>query len=146
MRKPGARRCYFAAIAEAHFVIRTVFRIVDEQARRAGLDPLAHKVLIQAHGAPTKPLRVNDLASRLDIAPALASRLVNVLERRGLVSRSRDARDRRVIQVASTAAGADLLAAIDRKVRQHVDSFQSQLTDAERDGAMRIFALYLGKD
>lgn len=135
---------YFHGIAEVHYVIRRVFRIVDEQARRAGLDPLEHKVLIQVLGAPQTPLRINDVAARLDIAPALASRLIKRLQAKGLLIRTPGEGDRRIIRVAATGAGRELLAAIDHEVRLQVDFLQRQLSDAERVAALQIFAFYLG--
>jgi DNA-binding MarR family transcriptional regulator len=135
---------YFHGIAEAHYVIRKVFRIVDTQARAAGLDPLEHKVLIQSLGAPGAPLRINDVAARLDIAPALASRLITGLEVRGLLARARGESDRRTTRVTATHEGRELLARIDEKVRLHVAYFQTQLTDAERVAALQIFGFYLG--
>ena len=50
---------YFHGVAEARYVIRRIFRIVDEQAKSAGLEPLEHQALIQLFGAP-EPLRVID--------------------------------------------------------------------------------------
>ena len=76
-RPPGAdRHDYFAEVAEARYVLRRVFRIAEEQARDAGLDPLAHQALIQIYGSPDRRLRVAQLADRLDITPAFASSLL----------------------------------------------------------------------
>ncbi|MGH3095340.1 MAG: MarR family winged helix-turn-helix transcriptional regulator [Streptosporangiales bacterium] len=135
---------YFSGIAEAHYVIRKVFRLVDEQAKKAGLEPLEHKLLIQVFGSPNAPLPVHEAAARLDVSPAHASRLVTGLVGRGLVERTAGGGDRRITRVGITAAGRELLAAVDRNVRRHVDLFQYELSDAERDGALRIFAFYVG--
>lgn len=135
---------YFHGVAQAHHVIRKVFRIVDSQASSAGVEPLEHKLLIQAIGAGETALRVSDLASRLDIAPALASRLVKSLEGKGLVSRSLGQADRRTTVVHLTWEGRRLLGEIDRDVRLHVNYFQAQLSDEERAAAVRVFAFYLG--
>jgi DNA-binding MarR family transcriptional regulator len=140
----GEFQRYFYGIAEAHQIIRKVFRLVDEQAKVAGLDPLEHKLLIQVFGAPEAPLRVSEVARRLDIPAALTSRLINRLAARDLVARSPDEEDRRTIRVAATEAGRHLLAAIDRDVRTHVSRFQDQVTDSERAAALEIFAFYLG--
>lgn len=135
---------YFHGISEAHYVVRKVFRLVDEQAKRGGLDPLEHKLLIQIFGAGDERLRVNEAAARLDIPPALASRLIKRLQDKGFVVRSTGGEDRRTTQVAATDAGREVLAAIDRDVRRHVNHFQEQLSDAERAAALQIFAFYLG--
>jgi len=43
---------YFHGVSEARYVIRKVFRIVDDQAKQAGLEPLEHQALIQIFGSP----------------------------------------------------------------------------------------------
>ncbi len=134
---------YFHGVAEARYVIRRVFRIVDEQAKSAGLEPLEHQALIQVFGS-TRPLRVIDFAERLDIAPAFASRIAKRLEDKGLVKRVASPDDKRSTVVEVTKAGSDLLTEVDAKVEVHVSYFQQQLSDAERAAALGIFAFYLG--
>lgn len=135
---------YVYGIAQARYVIRRVFRIVDDEAKKAGLDPLHHQALLQAFGAGSEPLTIGGLAERLDIVPALASRAVKELERRELVHRRRDTQDRRVITVDVTEAGRELLQDIDAAVHVHVEYFQSQLTDEQRRAALVILAFYVG--
>jgi DNA-binding MarR family transcriptional regulator len=135
---------YFQGIAEARFVVRKVFRLVDEQARQAGIEPLEHQALIQIFGGPPGEMRVNDVADRLDIAPAFASRLIRALEGRGLVTRSASEQDRRITLVEISDAGRQLLAAIDRDVHVHVEYFQRSLSDSARIAALGIFSFYLG--
>jgi DNA-binding MarR family transcriptional regulator len=136
-------RAYFHGIAEARYVIRKVLRIADEQAKRATLEPLEHQALIQIFGSPD-PQRVSDLAERLDIAPAFASRIVKGLENRGLVVRSPSPHDKRSTYVTATDQARELLASIDQNVSRHVAHFHQELTDAERAVALGIFAFYLG--
>lgn len=143
-RRRGDFQRYFHGIAKARYVVRKVFRIVDEQAKRAGLDPLEHQALIQIFGADEKALRINDVAERLDIPPAFASRLIRSLEEKGYVKRSPSSEDRRTIHVDATTAGRDLLADIDSSVHLHVGYFQQQLDDVDRAAALGIFAFYVG--
>jgi DNA-binding MarR family transcriptional regulator len=51
------------------------------------------------------PLRLRNLASRMDTTPATASRAVDVLEDYGLVVRRADPDDGRAIQIGPTAKG-----------------------------------------
>lgn len=134
---------YFHGVAEARYVIRKIFRIVDEQAKSAGLEPLEHQALIQLFGAAS-PLRVIDFAERLDVAPAFASRIAKGLEDKGLVHRTASEDDRRSTVIEVTDAGIDVLTEVDAKVEVHVSYFQQQLSDAERAAALGIFAFYLG--
>ena len=141
---PAGERDYFRGVARARFVIRKVFRIIDECARRAGLEPLHHQALLQAFGGPEGGMRVNELGDRLDVSAALASRLVSELEASGYVRRERSDADRRVTRVSATEGGQRILAAIDDDVHLHVGYFQHQLTDADRAAALRVVAFYAG--
>ena len=136
---------YFHGVAEARYVIRKVFRIVDEQAKAADLEPLEHQALIQILGA-ARPFRVIDLADRLDIAPAFASRLAKRLEDRGLVERSAALKDRRSKHLTPTEHAREVLAGIDEQVHLHVEYFQRRLSHNERVAALGIFAFYLGAE
>ena len=55
--------------------------------------------------ASVGPLRLRNLASRMDTTPATASRAVDVLEEYGLVVRRADPDDGRAILIAPTAKG-----------------------------------------
>lgn len=135
---------YAVSIAEARYVMRKVSRIVDDEAKLEGLDPLEHQAMLQAYGAGGKLRTVSQIAERLDIAPALASRLVNSLVRKGMVVRHSSAADKRVTEIEISQQGAELVRKIDRKVHVHMDYFQTQLTESQRLAALAIFSFYLG--
>lgn len=135
---------YVYGIAQARYIIRKVFRIVDDEAKSVGIDPLHHQALLQAFGSGSEPLTVSGLAERLDIEPALASRVAKELEQRGLVQRRRDTTDRRIVKLDVTEPGHDLLRRIDKAVHVHVEYFQTQLTDHQRQAALVILAFYTG--
>ncbi len=142
---PAARR-YFHGVADARFVIRRVFRIVDERAREHDLEPLQHQALIQIYGLRDGEVRVGTIADRLDIAPAFASKLVKALTLKGLVTAAPSPGDQRASNLSTTAAGATLLAQIDADVRVHVDFFTRALTPEQKDAALSIFAFYVGSE
>lgn len=139
-----ATRNFFEGVAHARYVIRRVTRIVDDQAKREGLEPLEHQTLIQVGGAKDRLIQINELAERLDIVPAFASRLVRDLETKGLVKRGRSDEDRRVTLVEITTLGAQALARINERVKLYVDVFKDQLSDDARVAAFRIFGFYVG--
>lgn len=143
-RRAADKHGYFEGIAQARYVLRKVYRIVEEQAKTKGLDPLAHQTLIQIYGSPAMALRVNHIAERLDISPAFASNLVRMLVEKSLVTRMRDASDRRVTPVAITKSGIALLHEIDGLVKFHVDYFTRQLTPHQRESALSILMFYVG--
>ena len=135
---------YFGNVSAARFVLRKVFRIADEQARAKGIDPLAHQALIQIFGSAERRLRVNQLAERLDIAPAFASTVVAGLAADGYVTRTRDAADQRVTWIAPTDKAVALLVEIDEAVKFHVSYFAATLPDEERTRALETLKLYVG--
>lgn len=134
---------YFRAIARARLVLRRVFRLVDEQAKRSGLDPLEHQALIQAFGSK-ELLRINGLAARLDIGNGLASRIVSGLVEKGLVERVAVPDDRRITLVRVTDAGRDLLVRIDERVQRRVAELQAEFSPLDRAAALTIFGFYVG--
>lgn len=140
-------RAYVKNIADARYVTRRVLRIVDEQAKAHGLEPLLHQALLQVYGTnKAQGITVGALAARLDVVGAFASRLVRQLEGMGLVHREQSEADRRVTNVIATDAGAEKLAAIDDDVHHHVAYVQHQLGEDERISALSIFAFYVGLD
>jgi DNA-binding MarR family transcriptional regulator len=142
--RPGLS--YFHGVADARFVIRKVFRIVDERAKSRGLDPLEHQALIQIYGARDGDVRVGTVAERLDISPAFASKIVKALATKKLVSLADSAHDQRVTNVSATPAGIAMLTEIDADVRIHVGFFTRALTAEQKDAALSIFAFYVGLD
>lgn len=135
---------YFKGVARARYAVRKSFRIVDEQARKAGLEPLQHQALIQVLGAERGDIHVNEIAERLDIAPAFASRIVRDLARKGLVRRQTSDKDRRITLVLVTDEGRKILRQINHEVQFDVQHFQRRLTADEKAAALTIFAFYVG--
>jgi DNA-binding MarR family transcriptional regulator len=91
--------------------IRRVFQVVNEHSklieRETGLSGSqlwAMKVIAEA--ATVKP---SELARRMYLHPATVVGLIDRLEKRGLVLRSRSARDRRIVEIALTEKGVQLL-------------------------------------
>jgi DNA-binding MarR family transcriptional regulator len=132
------------AVAHVRYILRKVFRMVDEQAKELGLESLAHQSLLQVYGSPSQELRVSELAERLDIAPAFTSNLIKGLVKRKLLRRGADPSDMRVTILRITPEGRELCHRIDAEVRPHVDYFTSQLTADERETALSILMFYMG--
>lgn len=138
------RHRYFAGVARARYVLRRVFRIIEEHAKLAGIDPLEHQALIQVYGSPTMRLRIKDVAERLDISPALSSNVLKALAQAGHVARVRSENDQRAMLVTVTAKGRALLLRIDEQVQAHVDYFTRQLSVQDRETALSIMMFYIG--
>ena len=73
-----------------------------------GITPAQARVLRIVDSAPA-PLRMADLAERLDVVPRSATTMIDALESAGLVERRPDSTDRRSIRLVVTNAGGGLL-------------------------------------
>lgn len=82
---------------------------LDRELNQAtGLSLAWYDVLVQLHEAG-EPLRMSDLSRHLVISPSATTRLVDRMERKGLVEREPCADDRRVTFVKLTDTGFDRL-------------------------------------
>ena len=91
--------------------LRRVFQVVNEQSkkveRETGLTgPQLWAIKIIAENAPIK---VSDLARRMYLHPATVVGILDRLEGRGLVMRTRSLEDRRVVEIDLTVQGKELV-------------------------------------
>jgi DNA-binding MarR family transcriptional regulator len=128
-----------------------------------GFDALAQAVR-RARGAPasnggltlsqygllevltTRPVaRVQELADHAGIAPSTATRILDALERRGIVQRVRSTEDRRAVAVTLTDVGRRLLGDEQEWLRGRQRAFYESLPPAEQELApdllLRLAAL-----
>ena len=140
---PQDLKSYFQSVAEARYAIRKSFRIIDEEARAHGLEPLQHQVLIQVFGHDGH-VTISQLAERLDVTPALASRLVRGLVADGHLSTVASRRDRRLTYVEITDAGIRVLVDILSQVELKIEMFQRRLRPDEKLSALMILGVYVG--
>jgi DNA-binding MarR family transcriptional regulator len=79
--------------------------------------------------------RVRDLADQAGVTPSTATRILDALERRDLVRRTRSSADRRAVAVSLTEAGGRQLSEQDEWVRSRERAFFMQLPAEEREFA-----------
>jgi DNA-binding MarR family transcriptional regulator len=80
------------------------------------------------------PHAMHALADALDVSQASATGIVDRMEQRGLVDRVRDEDDRRVIRVALTQSGRQLIAKMATERRERLSQVLAELTDVELEG------------
>jgi DNA-binding MarR family transcriptional regulator len=83
------------------------------------------------------PVPMRTLAESLDVSQASATGIVDRMEQRDLVERRRDDADRRVVRVALTAAGRQMVEGVTAERRERLTRLLDQLTDEELDGFLR---------
>ncbi|MGO8859500.1 MAG: MarR family winged helix-turn-helix transcriptional regulator [Acidimicrobiales bacterium] len=103
---------------------------------RAGaqLSPSQYEVLATIVGRG--PLRHADLAVMEGLNPTMLSRIIGKLEATGLVARLADAGDGRVVHVAATKRGRDLVARIRSERSDALSVALKGLSDDERQRLM----------
>jgi DNA-binding MarR family transcriptional regulator len=81
-----------------------------------------------------RSLAMGELAETLDVSQASATGIVDRMEQRGLVQRTRATEDRRVILVEVTESGRETLAGIALDRRERLAAMLDHLTDEELAG------------
>jgi len=83
-----------------------------------GLSPALYNVLRILRGAGPQGISCQDIAQRMVTRDPDLTRLLDRLEKRRLVVRHRQQRDRRVVKATITEAGLAVLAQLDHPIRQ----------------------------
>jgi DNA-binding MarR family transcriptional regulator len=100
----------YRAHARFRYSLRRFLRFSEEQARRAGITPEQHQLLLAIRGAPERFLFVGDVARQLMIRPHSALGLVARAAQHGLVVKEPDPLDARRARVRLTPQGEAILA------------------------------------
>ncbi len=115
-----------------------VIRAIDE----SGLTFSQMKVLVAlAARTDDDPMTVKRISERVGLSLASASRTVDELVKRSLVSRVEDPDDRRVRRISPTAEGQEIADVLMEARLAGLESFVSSLSDLERrklDAALEV--------
>jgi DNA-binding MarR family transcriptional regulator len=84
------------------------------------------------------PCTLGELSDQIGIDAGVASRLVERLVRKKLVSRKADANDRRFVTLALTASGQSLIPKLAREADRNDELFFSPLAEADKNHLRRI--------
>ncbi len=98
--------------------------------------PVDHHLLygvVAVFSRQRNPLTMGELSKALDVPLSTATRIVDWLVRSGYAERLADPEDRRVVRVALTKSGRDLIKAGDKFIRQRVEQILWVFTAQERE-------------
>jgi DNA-binding MarR family transcriptional regulator len=105
----------FERLLEFRVTLRRFQRWSEDQAQAAGLTHVQHQLLVAIKGHPGgEPPTVGDLAGYLLLRPHSTVELVDRAELAGLVQRTRDRADGRVVRVRLTPEGDQVLQQLTR--------------------------------
>ena len=123
----------FIALIQAH---ATTTRSLSAQLLADhGLTLNDYEVLLRLSRAPDRRLRRVDLAEEVVLTPSGITRLLDGLERAGLVERAACASDRRVVYAVITDAGLDTLRTASATHVAQIEEFFGARLDPERQHA-----------
>jgi DNA-binding MarR family transcriptional regulator len=115
-------------------VVRTADQLTrggEEILKLVGLSPNQYNVLRILRGAGEQGLCCREVADRMITRDPDITRLVDRLERRNLLTRSRDSNDRRIITVRITPAGLKTLKDLDGPMDDHIRNRLSHMDKAD---------------
>jgi DNA-binding MarR family transcriptional regulator len=120
------------------------------RAARGELEPLgltfgqarALRLLSRAEG----PLRMGELAVRLEVVPRSATAMVDALEAAALVERRPDPLDRRSVLVCLTDAGDELLARLSRARRAGAEALFARLDAGQHEQLLELLTALNRRD
>jgi len=113
----------FEALSEFRYQLRRFLRFSEEAAQSEGLTPLQYLLLLHIKGFPGRDwASISELAERLQSQHHGVVALVTRCVKAGLVTRTPDDRDKRLVQVRLTTLGEQYL---HRLAQLHRNELQS---------------------
>jgi DNA-binding MarR family transcriptional regulator len=110
MNSEVVTRRHYEVLAEFRFRLRSFFRYSEKISRSHGLTPLQYQLMLHIKGYPGREwATVGELATRLQAQHNGTVSLINRCEKRGVVMRQVDPRDRRLVQIRLTPRGEKVL-------------------------------------
>ena len=133
--RPGVNEREASALAERYVdLFRSVYlRFHRRDAKRSALTGASHAVML--HLAQSGPLSIGECARHLGRAQSVVTEIASGLEKKGLLARVPDARDRRRTEVWLTDAGRARLAREQEVLeRTLVEKALARLSARQREG------------
>jgi DNA-binding MarR family transcriptional regulator len=119
-------------IDRIHKISKHVKRLTERTVTRFGLNVGEFHTLVQLRVAPDHTSSAGDLAEHLDLSTGAMTNRLDGLEEQDLITRQRDASDRRSVLVTLTAKGADVLVQAVEAAAKEEEAVLAALSDAQR--------------
>jgi DNA-binding MarR family transcriptional regulator len=127
-----------ATLTASRALLGVVARSVAEVLEMLTLPQFRILVVIASSG----PLRMGDIARRVDATPSTLSRTIDRLEKGGWVTREQSPDSRREILIRLTAHGEQVVAHVTERRRREIAEVLDQLRPDDRVAVGRAFALF----
>jgi DNA-binding MarR family transcriptional regulator len=123
----------YRALAEVRYRIRAFLTFSEDAARRAGVEPQQHQLLLAIKGLPAGGrATIKAVAERLQIQHHSAVELATRAVTSALIVRRHSAQDAREVTLHLTARGARILESLSREHRHELDSAATHLGQSLR--------------
>ena len=110
-----------------------------------GLSPTQYNALRILRGAGADGLLCSEVGARMISRDSDITRLVDRMEKRGLVTRTRATKDRRVVRASITSAGLELLQRLDQPVSEFVRGMMGHLRGEQLQALMHLLGEVKGE-
>ena len=135
----------YQALAEFRYQLRRFIRFSEESARRVGLEPQQHQLMLAVKAMPhSRAARIADLAERLQLQHHSVVELVSRLVAKGLIQKVRGDEDRREVQVRLTMRGEGALNQLTLRTRAELRLAVPALVSSLRKIAVRAGSRRIG--
>ncbi|MGH8774776.1 MAG: MarR family winged helix-turn-helix transcriptional regulator [Jiangellaceae bacterium] len=124
---------------------RRLRRQAEERLGPLGVTPSQLRTL-RVLGRAVEPLRISELARRLDVVPRSATSVVDTLEETGYVRREPDPHDRRATLLVLTGSGKALLDDLGRRRQAGLAELLDRLTPDEQNELVRLLTRLAGPE
>jgi DNA-binding MarR family transcriptional regulator len=120
----------YRALARFRRALRTFQRFSETAARRTGLTPAQHQLLLAIRGHDGDgPPTIADVAGSLQLKHHSTVELIDRASSNGLVARRTDSADARRVRLALTAHGEAKLAELSVQHREELQRFRAEMID-----------------
>ncbi len=121
----------YQALSAFRYRIRKFLRFSEAAARKAGIEPQHHQLMLAVKGLPNgTPATVGEIAERLQVQHHSSVELINRLVEQGLVQRKRAAEDRRQVLISLTVRGERILRELSLHHRKELQAGAPELIAA----------------
>jgi len=101
--------------------------------QQAGLSATQFMTL---NAIPEEGITLSELARKLNLSPSTLNETVNSLEERGYLRRTRNASDRRKVNICATARGQSMQNSASQDFRNFMSGLFAQMSKARREGLL----------
>jgi DNA-binding MarR family transcriptional regulator len=123
----------YAALAEFRYQLRRFLRNMEEHARGTGHHPQQYQVLLAIKGLPRElSPTISTIAERMQLNHNSMVELIDRCERKGLLHRAKSGDDRRMVTLALTPEGEQVLRQLASAARQELQTVGPILAESIR--------------